>query len=138
MGIWEDVFYPLRHSRPRTSFIHFLSDERHVSPMSARRFFFLLTILLKLLALINLIAVHNEIFRSTNKKGLLYFEVKTRLCDIEADGNGFLWCFCHDKIIRRHIGLSRRKTFISSPAPRNTTTLQMTLLMVSGNVSPNP
>ena len=105
--------------------------------MAARRFLFALTILLKLLALIHLISVHNEIIRSTNKKGLLYFEVKTRLCDIEADGNGFLWFFCHDKITRRHVGLSRRKTFISSPAPRNTTTLQMTLLLVSGNVSPN-
>ena len=95
--------------------------------MAARRFFFALTVLLKLSALIHLIAVHNEIIRSTNKKGLLYFEVKTRLCDIEADGNGFLWCFCHDKITRLHIGLSRRKTFISSLAPRNTATLQMTL-----------
>ena len=111
-------------------FLNIHSPIYNVSTMAARHFFFALTILLKLLALIHLIAVHNEIIRSTNKKGLLYFEVKTRLCDIEADGNGFLWCFCHDKITRRHIGLSWRKTFISSLAPRNTTTLLMTLLLV--------
>ena len=106
--------------------------------MAVRRVFFTLNLLLTLFALFQIITANSDTNRRNRTKGLLYFKVKTSLCNIEPDGNGFLWYICYDKFTRRHAGLSRRITFMSTLKSRCTTTLQMTLLLISGNVSPNP
>eukprot|EP00794_Sanderia_malayensis_P001937 gene1937-2203_t len=64
--------------------------------------------------------------------------MKSSLCNIEPDGNGFLWCYSYDNFVRRHLGLNRRITFLSTQKVRGMSTLLKTLLLISGNVSPNP
>ncbi len=106
--------------------------------MEVRRAYFALSLFLKFYAILHSTLINNPSGNAYNKKRLLYFKVKSDLCNIRADGSEYLWCLCHDMQTRRHIGLRGRHSYFSGRKSRSFLILKTTLLLISGDVSPNP
>ena len=115
----------------------YTDKKNEAAKMAGGSFSFALILLLKLLLLMQP-AINSDTDSGDNRSRTLNFKVKTSLNGIEPDGNGYFWCLCYDKFTRRNRGLSQRTTFITTHKSTCTTSLQMTLLLISGNVSPNP